>query len=141
MLEFSPRESALPIFSCKEVSYNVVQPKGPNGEYPNPGWEAVAVPVDEIDDIADDKLRDALWQQFEANESHASFAIINFVKPDGSFSHTIAVSRKPLNVTFTEDGVVLNEQLHDYREAKAKTNEVRQQQSAGFIARLFKKRR
>jgi hypothetical protein len=101
MLEYSPVEAALPLFSCKEVSYNVVQPKGPNGEYPSSGWETVSISVDEIDELADEKLRDALWQQFEANESHASFAILNFVKPDGSFSHTIAVSRKPFGVTFT----------------------------------------
>lgn len=111
-----PEQLGLPIFPEKVVQYEVVLPHGPNDEYPEAAWEPVQVRVDEIDEISDPRLRTALWDQFKTREAGVKMAGVVFVKPDGSYSHSVYVPTEPLNVRFTSEGIEEIEPSTDTRE-------------------------
>jgi hypothetical protein len=128
-------DPSLPLFPEKMVSYTVVH-KPQEGRLVG---ETVQLPVDEIDAVENPKLRDVLWKQFRTNEEQESFAIFPFVRSDGSFSHAISVPRRPIGVTFTEDGVIENAGLPAYRETKSQERLAKEQKTGNWLCRLLKR--
>lgn len=128
-----PEQAGLSLFPDRTVSYNVIQPHGPNGEYPHPAWETVHVGVDEIDAIDDDRLRAALWRQFEADEANARSRPFIFTKLDGSFSHSFSIPTRPLGVRFTAEGIV-----EDSGQPNPESREVKVDQAEHATSRVAK---
>lgn len=131
-------EPTLPIFGEKTVAYTVVHSASSpdqNGEGGDNHWETVHIPVDEIDTLENSRLRDALWQQFCADENKSSFAIFAFVNPDGDFMNAVSIPRKPLSRNFSTDGTVPNEGVDASRTSKER--ETKETMTAGWIKRLF----
>jgi hypothetical protein len=105
MSERFPDEPMLPLFPERTVFYHVIRPHGPNGEYPERGWDTVHLPVDEIDQVQDPNLRDALHRKFLGEERNPRNAHMVFVNPDGTYNHTETVSTKQITLPPLGEGV------------------------------------
>jgi hypothetical protein len=105
MTESFPEEPMLPLFADRTVFYNIVQPYGDNGEYPHPAWVTEHLSVEDIGQVEDPKLKEALHRQFLASESDPDWSHQIFVNPDRTFKHAFKVPIRPLNVRFTAEGI------------------------------------
>lgn len=131
-------EPTLPIFGDKFVSYTVVHPRSEDSDSV---WETIKVPADDIDSIEDSRFRDALWSQFRANETNEGPAVFAFVNPEGKYIHSVRVPRRPLGLTFTEKGLIFDEDLQELRVAKDEGRSKQREKSAGWLTRIFKNQR
>lgn len=63
--------------------------------------------IDEIDALACDSLKEALWHQKQEREAAASFVSFPRATPDGSaYFGSIGIPSRPFGVTFTERGLM-----------------------------------
>lgn len=134
-------EPTLPVFGEAEVSYTVMKPRqepDARGQGGDTRWETVNILVDEIDLIEDPALRRDLWLQFNARTTGESYPRA-LLDSRGIYTNRVFVQTLALGATFSEDGVVENEDLPAYREQKSHEREAQQQKSASWLTRLFKK--
>ncbi len=102
--------------------------------------ELVEIPVSEIDNLNDPRLRQVLWGQHAATRNGNKSIIFSFAKEDGTYAGSVACPTELLGEKFTEDGPVKDEDYPAYLERKQQEKVVTQK-SAGFISKLFRKKR
>ncbi len=90
-------QPSLPLFPDYAVSYVQLQPmRREDFATGHTASEIIELPVDEIDLLADQQLREALWKKHAKNYMNAHDADFVVAFDDDTFSHVAHIPRRPL---------------------------------------------